>query len=93
MIAGLVSPKQTVYAEEEIKTRTVYLSDLEWESATKGCDDKEIEKDRSWLGKTITLLQNGEEKTFSKGIEHMLHLISLTILKERGINILKLGWV
>lgn len=40
MIAGLVSPKQTVYAEEEIKTRTVYLSDLEWESATKGCDDK-----------------------------------------------------
>ena len=50
------------------KVRTVYLSDLTWESATVGCEDNEIRLDLSYAGGQLKLLKDGTETTFDKGI-------------------------
>ena len=70
MLLGLVSamiPNQYAKAAEN-KQRTIYLSDLEWESATKGSEDNEIQKDLNFGNSEIKLLKAGEETVFDKGI-------------------------
>lgn len=68
MLLGLVSamiPNQYAKAAEN-KQRTIYLSDLEWESATKGSEDNEIQKDLNFGNSEIKLLKAGEETVFDK---------------------------
>lgn len=66
LLPAMLAPNLAEAAGE--KTRTVYLSDLEWESATVGCEDNEIRLDLSYAGGKLKLLKDGTETTFDKGI-------------------------